>query len=109
MRSILRTETVIKTRFLLLIRSGSKLSAADFAALQRRLGRQQPQVSLRALASELLEVTLERATQAIHARLDRAIDRLAAVMPGGPDVGLLAEVTNALRIAAAPVAAEAGR
>jgi len=85
------------------------LSAADFAALQRRLGRQQPLVSLRGLASELLEVTLERATRAINARLDRAIDRLATVMPGGPDVGLLAEVTNALRIAAAPVAAEAGR
>jgi len=54
-------------------------------------------------------VTLERATRAINARLDRAVDRLATVMPGGPDVGLLAEVTNALRIAAAPVAAEAGR
>jgi len=89
--------------------AAADLSAAGFAALQRRLGRQQPLASLRGLASELLDVTLERAAQAIHARLDRAVERLAAVTTGGPDVGLLAEVTNALRISSTPLAAEASR
>ena len=88
--------------------AAADLSAVGFAALQQRLGQQQ-RASLRGLASKLLEVTLERATQAINARLDRAVERLSAVMPGGPDVGLLAEVTNALRITTAPVEAEASR
>ena len=88
--------------------AAADLSAVGFAALQQRLGQQQ-RASLRGLASKLLEVTLERATQAINARLDRAVERLSAVTPGGPDVGLLAEVTNALRITTAPVEAEASR
>ena len=88
--------------------AAADLSAVGFAALQQRLGQQQ-RASLRGLASKLLEVTLERAIRAINTRLDRAVERLSAVTPVGPDVGLLAEVTNALRITTAPVEAEASR
>jgi len=88
--------------------AAADLSAVGFAALQQRLGQQQ-RASLRGLASKLLEVTLERAMRAINTRLDRAVERLSAVTPVGPDVGLLAEVTNALRITTAPVEAEASR
>ena len=88
--------------------AAADLSAVGFAALQQRLGQQQ-RASLRGLASKLLAVTMERAMRAINTRLDRAVERLSAVTPGGPDVGLLAEVTNALRITTAPVEAEASR
>jgi geranylgeranyl pyrophosphate synthase len=88
--------------------AAADLSAVGFAALQQRLGQQQ-RASLRGLASKLLAVTMERAMRAINTRLDRAVERLSAVTPVGPDVGLLAEVTNALRITTAPVEAEASR
>jgi geranylgeranyl pyrophosphate synthase len=88
--------------------AAADLSAVGFAALQQRLEQQQ-RASLRGLASKLLAVTMERAMRAINTRLDRAVERLSAVTPVGPDVGLLAEVTNALRITTAPVEAEASR
>jgi len=90
--------------------AAADLSAAGFVSLQRWLGQpDQPPTALRGLAQELLDVTQARATEAINGRLDRATERLALATHGSPRVRLLAEVTEALRITAAPVAVEAGQ
>lgn len=84
------------------------LPAEGFAALQRRLtGLPLHPASLRPLARELLEVTRDPAAVAIHARLQGARDLLAAATDGDSRAGLLAEVTDILRIATQPTGAEA--
>jgi geranylgeranyl pyrophosphate synthase len=88
--------------------AASELSARQFAAWQRRLRRsgEQP-AAFRALAQDLLEATRGRAAAAINARLDRAIDRLSAATDGAREIGPLAEVCDALRIASESTKAEA--
>ena len=88
--------------------AASEVSARQFAAWQRRLRRsaEQPAAFL-ALAKDLLDATHGRAAAAINARLDRAIDRLANATGGARDVGPLAAVCDALRIAGEPTRAEA--
>lgn len=87
--------------------AAADLSADQVASLQRRL--RQPHLrleSLRGLASDLYEVTYERGTRAINARLDRATRRLAMAAAGRSGVGLLTEVADTLRRSIKPVAAE---
>jgi geranylgeranyl pyrophosphate synthase len=88
--------------------AGSELSARQFAAWQRRLRRagDQPAAFL-TLAKDLLDATHARAADAINARLDRAIDRLAAATGGAREIGPLAAVCDALRIVDQPSKAEA--
>ena len=88
--------------------AASEVSARQFAAWQRRLRRsaEQPAAFL-ALAKDLLDATHGRAAAAINARLDRAIERLANATGGARDVGPLAAVCDALRIAGEPTRAEA--
>jgi geranylgeranyl diphosphate synthase type I len=88
--------------------AASELSARQFAAWQRRLQRsgEQP-TAFQTLAKDLLDVTHGRAATAINARLDRAIDRLTTATAGHREIGPLAEVCDALRIADQPVKAEA--
>jgi geranylgeranyl pyrophosphate synthase len=88
------------------------LSRDGFAALQRRLTDPHPD-SLRSLARDLLGATKDFAASAIHARLRRARDMLAATTAGGTGAGL-AEVTEVLEVAMQPptsqqTAAEATR
>jgi geranylgeranyl diphosphate synthase type I len=85
--------------------AASELSARQFAAWQRRL-RERPD-AFRPLARELLDATQARGVAAINARLDRAIARLATATGGGRAAGPLAEVSEALRVACEPTAAEA--
>ena len=73
-----------------------------FTALQRRLTDPHPD-SLRSLARDLLGATKECAASAIHARLRRARDILAATTEGGTGAGL-AEVTEILQVAMQPPA-----
>ena len=84
------------------------LPAEGFAALQRELtGLPLHPAALRPLARDLLEATREPAAAAIHARLRGATDLLAAATDGDSRAGLLAEVTEILRIATQPTGAEA--
>jgi len=88
--------------------AASDLSARQFAAWQRRLRRSDEQpATFRTLARDLLEATRGPAAAAINVRLDRAIDRLAAAAGGGREIGPLAAVCDALRIAVEPTKAEA--
>jgi len=88
--------------------AADRLPEAGFADLQRRLTGPHPHpASLRGLAKDLLEATREPAAVAIHARLRRATDLLAAATGGESRAGLLAEVTEVFRIAPQPTAAEA--
>jgi geranylgeranyl diphosphate synthase type I len=88
--------------------AASELSARQFAAWQRRLQRSGEQPSaFQTLAKDLLDATHGRAATAINARLDRAIDRLSAATADHREIGPLAEVCDALRIADQPVKAEA--
>jgi geranylgeranyl pyrophosphate synthase len=83
--------------------AAARLPAEGFAVLQRQLVGPHPQLaSRRALAKDLLEATKEIATVAIHARLRRAKDLLAAATGGDSRAGRLAEVTEILRIATQP-------
>lgn len=85
--------------------AAERLSDEGFAALQRRLtGLHQHPASLRSLAGDLLEITRELAAVAIHARLRRATDLLATAAGGDSRAGVLAEVTEILRIATPPKA-----
>jgi geranylgeranyl pyrophosphate synthase len=88
--------------------AAGELSARQFAAWQRRLRRsgEQP-AGFRTLAQDLLDATHGRAAAAINARLDRAIERLAAATDGAREIGPLAAVCDALRIAKQPTQAEA--
>jgi geranylgeranyl pyrophosphate synthase len=88
--------------------AASELSARQFAAWQRRLQRsgEQP-AAFRPLAQDLLDATRGRAAAAINARLDRAIDRLAAATDNAREIGPLAAVCDSLRIAGEPTKAEA--
>jgi len=87
--------------------AADELSARRFAALQRRLRRSEDQVpAFRTLARDLLDATHGRAAAVINARLDRAIDRLVAATVGACEVGPLAAVCDALRIADEPMRAE---
>jgi len=94
--------------------AADRLPGDGFAALQRRVADPRPRRdSLRALASDLLGATRESAAGAIHARLRRARDILAASTDGGTGGGL-AEVTELLHVAVQPparrqTAAEASR
>jgi geranylgeranyl pyrophosphate synthase len=75
-----------------------------FAALQRRLTNPQPHPdALRSLARDLLAATEEPAASAIHSRLRRARDVLAATDGVGNGAGL-AEVTEILQVAMRPPA-----
>jgi len=86
--------------------AADRLPAAEFAALQGRLtGQQRHPASLRSLAKDLLAVTQETAAVAIHDRLRRATELLAAATGGGRRADLLAEVAELLRIATQPAAA----
>jgi len=86
--------------------AADRLPAAEFAALQGRLtGQQRHPASLRSLAKDLLAVTQETAAVAIHDRLRRATELLAAATGGGRRADLLAEVAEILRIATQPAAA----
>ena len=88
--------------------AASELSARQFAAWQHRLRRSEEQPdAFRSLAKDLLDATHSRAAAAINSRLDRAIDRLATAMTGAREVGPLAAVSDALRIAGKPTTAEA--
>jgi geranylgeranyl pyrophosphate synthase len=81
------------------------LPGEGFAALQRRLAEHYPDpASLRSLAKDLLAVTGETAAVAIHAGLQRATDRLAAVPGCESGAGLLADVAGILRVATPPAA-----
>jgi geranylgeranyl pyrophosphate synthase len=83
--------------------AADRLPAEGFAALQRRLtGPHQHPAALRELARDLLEATRETAAAAIHDRLRRATDRLAAAAGDERRADLLAEVAEILRIAAQP-------
>jgi geranylgeranyl diphosphate synthase type I len=88
--------------------AASELSVRQFTAWQRRLRRsgEQP-AAFHALAKDLLDATHGRAATAINARLDRAIDRLSAATSGAREIGPLAAVCDALRIAGEPTKAEA--
>jgi geranylgeranyl pyrophosphate synthase len=87
--------------------AAGELSPRQFAAWQLRLRRSAAEpAAFRPLAADLLEATSRRAAAAINARLDRAIDRLAAAA-GGREAGPLAAVCDVLRIAAEPTRAEA--
>jgi len=93
--------------------AAERLSGDGFAALQRRLAATHPNPdALRPLARDLLDAIRETAAVAIHERLRRATDRLAAATDHPAGAGLLAEVTEILRVdmqptATQPTAAEA--
>ena len=88
--------------------AASELSARQFTALQRRLRQsEEQQAEFRPLAKDLLDATHRRASAAINARLDRAIDRLTAATGGAPEAGPLAAICDALRMASEPMRAEA--
>jgi geranylgeranyl pyrophosphate synthase len=88
--------------------AASELSARQFTAWQRRLRQlEEQQAEFRPLAKDLLDATHRRAAAAINTRLDRAIDRLTAATGGAREVGPLAAICNALRIASEPTKAEA--
>jgi geranylgeranyl diphosphate synthase type I len=90
--------------------AAGELSASRFAAWQRRLRRSDERpAAFRELAKDLLAATHARAAAEINARLDRAIDRLAAATGGAKNAAPLAAVSAALRIAGEPTAAEALR
>jgi geranylgeranyl pyrophosphate synthase len=88
--------------------AASELSARRFVAWQGRLRRagEQP-ARFRTLAKDLLDATRGRAAAAVNARLDRAIDRLAAATDGVCEIGPLAAVCDTLRIVDQPTRAEA--
>jgi geranylgeranyl diphosphate synthase, type I len=88
--------------------AASELSARRFVAWQGRLRRagEQP-ARFRTLAKDLLDATRGRAAAAVNARLDRAIDRLAAATDGICEIGPLAAVCDTLRIVDQPTRAEA--
>lgn len=88
--------------------AASELTAREFAAWQCRLRQSEAQpAALRPLARDLLAATQGRAAAAINARLDRAIDRLAAATGLACEARPLADVCDALRIAIEPTKAEA--
>ena len=88
--------------------AASELSARQFAAWQCRLQRSEEQpAAFRSLAKDLLDATYGRAAAAINARLDRATDRLATATDNAREIGPLAAVCDALRIASEPTKAEA--
>jgi len=93
--------------------AADRLSGEGFAALQRRLTGRSPRAdALRTLARDLLEATGGTAAAAIHDRLRRATELLAAATGGDGRAGPLAEVTDVFRITARrhatqPTAAEA--
>ena len=88
--------------------AASELSDRQFAAWQHRLRRSVGQpAAFRPLAKDLLDATRRRATATINARLDRAVERLTGATDGSRDVGPLAEVCDALRIANEPTKAGA--
>ena len=88
--------------------AASELSARQFTAWQRRLRQsEEQQAEFRPLAKDLLDVTHSRAAAAINTRLDRAIDRLTAATGGAREVGPLAAICDALRIAIEPTKAAA--
>ena len=85
--------------------AADRLSGDGFASLQRRLTGPHPHPdSLRSLARDLLGETKEPAAIAIHTRLQRAQDFLAHATGGDSGAGLLAEVTEILRVAMQPSA-----
>ena len=88
--------------------AASELSAREFAAWQRRLRQsEEERANFLPLAKDLLDATHRRASAAINARLDRAIDRLTAATGGAPEAGPLAAICDALRMASEPMRAEA--
>lgn len=88
--------------------AASELSGRQFATWQRRLRQAEEQLAaFRPLAKDLLDATYGRGAAAINVRLDRAIDRLAAATDGAREIGPLAAVCDALRIAGKPTRAEA--
>jgi geranylgeranyl pyrophosphate synthase len=88
--------------------AASESSAVQFGAWQRRLRQSGDEpAAFRGLAKDLLDATQGRAAAAINARLDGAIDRLAAATGGARAVGPLAAVCDALRIATVATRAEA--
>jgi geranylgeranyl pyrophosphate synthase len=87
--------------------AASELSAVQFEAVQRRLRQSGGDlVAFRAIARELFEAAHSRAVAAINGRLDRAIDRLTTATGGAREVGPLAAVCDALRLAVEPPKAE---
>ncbi|NBV44991.1 MAG: hypothetical protein EBR86_04965 [Planctomycetia bacterium] len=80
--------------------AADRLHRDGFATLQRRLADPHPD-ALRALARELLATTRESAASAIHDRLRRARDMLAATTDGATGVSF-AEVTGILQVAGQP-------
>ena len=87
--------------------AAADLRPERFTELQRRLRRsRQDATSLRAVATDLLEASQGRAAAAINSRLDAATARLAAATDGVRSTSPLAEVSNPLRIASEPAAAE---
>jgi geranylgeranyl pyrophosphate synthase len=88
--------------------AASELSARQFTAWQSRLRQvEEQQAEFRSLAKDLLDATHRRAAAAINTRLDRAIDRLTAATGTAREVGPLAAICNALRIASEPPTAVA--
>ena len=88
--------------------AANEASPVQFAAWQRRLRQSEGEPAVfRPLAKDLLDATQGRAATAINARLDRAIDRLAAATCGARDPGPLAAVCDTLRIAVELTKAEA--
>ena len=61
----------------------------------------------RPLAKDLLDATHRRGAAAINARLDLAVDRLTTATGGAREVGPLAAICDALRMAIEPTKAEA--
>ena len=87
--------------------AAGELSPGRFTELQRRLRRsRQDATSLRTVATDLLQASQGRAAAAINARLDAATARLAAATDGTRSTRPLAEVSDALRLATEPTAAE---
>jgi geranylgeranyl pyrophosphate synthase len=88
--------------------AASELPARQFAAWQRRLRQATGEpAAFRPLAKDLFEAIHRRAAAAINARLDQAIDRLAAATGGAREAGPLAAICDTLRIASEPTRAEA--
>ena len=89
--------------------AAASISSSRFANLQRRLRKTRQSGTLRELAEELTSLISEQAMQAIDARLNRAVKRVAAATNEGDRVQLLADVADSLRITSQPVAVEAGQ
>ena len=88
--------------------AASEVSARQFTAWQRRLRQsKEKRAEFRPLAKDLLDATHRRGAAAINARLDLAVDRLTTATGGAREVGPLAAICDALRMAIEPTKAEA--